>query len=292
MQRKFIIGSEWVYFKIYSGTKTADAILEKQIDTIIQKLNKEKIILKWFFIRYHDPDAHLRVRFLLENKTKIGTLLQLFYQIVNPLVQQNIIWKIQIDTYNREIERYSEALMEFSESLFTISSQLALKFLKEKKYYSTLDELLFGMVVIDNFVKQLITNSKEIELFYKHLYLNFKTEFLSDAKQNKVLDIHFRTNKSQIINTFENPNHQFQYLNNFFKQVAICKNTHQVFAIESSILASHTHMIINRLYNNSQRKLEFIIYDYLYRYYKFLNHQKIKNIENVIPNLTHKTLFF
>jgi hypothetical protein len=54
--------SEWVYFKIYTGTKTADKIIINQFSIITQKLKKEDVINKWFFVRYADPKNHLRIR--------------------------------------------------------------------------------------------------------------------------------------------------------------------------------------------------------------------------------------
>ncbi len=67
MQRDFCLGSQWLYYKIYTGVKTADHILVKKLSTIIFSLEKEKKIQKWFFIRYRDPEEHIRLRFLVDD---------------------------------------------------------------------------------------------------------------------------------------------------------------------------------------------------------------------------------
>ena len=67
VKRSFIIGSEWVYYKIYTGPKTADSILVDFIKPIVDQLLKDGIIKMWFFIRYADPEFHLRVRFQITN---------------------------------------------------------------------------------------------------------------------------------------------------------------------------------------------------------------------------------
>jgi thiopeptide-type bacteriocin biosynthesis protein len=277
MQRKFIIGSPWLYYKIYTGSKTSDSILEQQIYKFTQKLTKEKLISKWFFIRYNDPQPHIRVRFLMNDTQNLPYLIEGFYQLMNPLLQNETIWKIQTDTYNREIERYSEKLMEFSETLFCITSNITLLFIKEKKQYTPFQELLFGITFIHIFVKNFIQNSQQLELFYKDLYLNFKTEFLSNSQQNKELDAHFRLEKQQIIHTLHNPYDNFSYLKKLIPQLNKTQKTDTIYEVNQHILSSHTHMIINRLYNNNQRKYEFIIYDHLYRYFKFENNYLKKN---------------
>lgn len=46
--RTFIPGSEWVYFKLYTGTKTADMILINELHKYIRKMVEDDIIDKWF----------------------------------------------------------------------------------------------------------------------------------------------------------------------------------------------------------------------------------------------------
>ena len=71
----FIPGSEWVYFKLYTGTKTADAILQNELYRYIRELLNNGIIDKWFFIRYTDPDFHIRLRLHLKELKSLLTSL-------------------------------------------------------------------------------------------------------------------------------------------------------------------------------------------------------------------------
>lgn len=61
IHRTFIPGSQWVYIKLYTGEKTADDLLIQVIAPVIKKVQKAQHIKKWFFIRYSDPDFHLRI---------------------------------------------------------------------------------------------------------------------------------------------------------------------------------------------------------------------------------------
>ena len=82
IQRIFVPGSEWLYLKIYAGENTLERILVRQLPIILRKLNKANLINKWFFIRYADPDTHLRIRFLTEGKASYGTVINVLYLVL------------------------------------------------------------------------------------------------------------------------------------------------------------------------------------------------------------------
>ena len=62
-KRFFPVSSEWLYAKIYCGTKTAEQLLSNSLKTFTEELLTEKIIDKFFFVRYSDPLHHIRIRF-------------------------------------------------------------------------------------------------------------------------------------------------------------------------------------------------------------------------------------
>ena len=96
IQRTFIPGSQWVYIKLYTGEKTADDILINVISLIIKKLQKKQYTEKWFFIRYSDPDFHLRIRLLVCDAQYIGEIIHLFYQKTNKWNNDYLLWKMQL----------------------------------------------------------------------------------------------------------------------------------------------------------------------------------------------------
>ncbi|SHM78977.1 thiopeptide-type bacteriocin biosynthesis protein [Flavobacterium xanthum] len=118
MKREFCLGSEWLYYKIYTGVKTADLLLLEEFAPIIEQLKARKVIEKWFFIRYNDPDSHLRIRFLVTKPEGIATIISSFHLVFEKLLVNHLVWKVQTDTYKRELERYGEATMVDSETLF------------------------------------------------------------------------------------------------------------------------------------------------------------------------------
>lgn len=77
--RIFIPGSEWLYFKIYTGTKTGDDILKNEVYDFVHDLRRKNIIDQWFFVRYNDPDFHLRLRLHINNTCNLNYVFELFF---------------------------------------------------------------------------------------------------------------------------------------------------------------------------------------------------------------------
>lgn len=78
IQRTFLPGCQWVYIKLYTGNKIADDMLIQVISPVIKELKKKTYIDKWFFIRYTDPDFHLRIRLWVIDVQYIGEIICLF----------------------------------------------------------------------------------------------------------------------------------------------------------------------------------------------------------------------
>ena len=108
VQRDFILGDQWFYFKLYTGVKTADTLLLEVIQPLRQYLLENKLIDKWFFIRYSDPDFHLRIRFSLQNRQALGIVISKLNELVKPYLENKLISSMQVDTYSRELERYAK----------------------------------------------------------------------------------------------------------------------------------------------------------------------------------------
>ncbi len=106
IQRDFILGDDWFYFKIYTGVKTADTLLIELIEPLTKKIMDEGLIDKWFFIRYSDPEFHLRIRFRIKNKLKLSEIILELNKLLKPFIENRLVSTFQTETYSREIERY------------------------------------------------------------------------------------------------------------------------------------------------------------------------------------------
>jgi thiopeptide-type bacteriocin biosynthesis domain len=118
IKRFFPLGSEWVYLKIYCGVRYSEKLLNNEVKKIICILEREGILDKWFFIRYKDPENHIRLRIAGKCCTDSNAIVMTINDMLAPLLEQGLIAGLQFDVYKREIERYSRALMERSEDFF------------------------------------------------------------------------------------------------------------------------------------------------------------------------------
>lgn len=283
MQRVFCLGSEWLYYKIYTGVQTTDIILLEKLGPIIFQLTKRKIIQKWFFIRYRDTDEHFRIRFLIDNKNNFQKVVNAIYPIINELLQENLIWKVQTDTYKRELERYGALTIEDSEFLFWKDSEMSLQYLSLKKTFAKKElALLFSFCSIDSFLNSFSLSILDKCSLMNNLQHSFKEEFEADKILKKELDKNYRELSPELKRFLEEDiQNDFP---DFFKIIAEkqVQTSEKISAIKTKIqiplndfLSSHIHMMINRQFTSKQRMYELIIYDHLYRYYKSRNQKDI-----------------
>lgn len=54
--------NDWIYFKVYCHPLSSDRILTTYLFPVVKKLKKKKYIDGWFWVRYNDPDYHIRIR--------------------------------------------------------------------------------------------------------------------------------------------------------------------------------------------------------------------------------------
>lgn len=283
MKRNFCIGSEWLYYKIYTGVKTADIVLLEKLYPIIEKLKSEKIIDKWFFIRYNDLHDHIRIRFFSKSHQNSAIVINQLYPVFNELLEQDIIWKIQADTYQRELERYGENTIEESETLFWLDSEMIIKYLTLKSSFTNLNTpLFFSFLTIDSFFNSFsLTNTEKLDIL-NNLQLSFKKEFDADKTLKKEFDKNYRElyQEMNIILTLKS-NKNFNKLYKLVKEKTL-KSTKVISLIQNNIqiplldfLTSHIHMMLNRQFTSKQRMYETLIYDQLHRYYKTLEFKQV-----------------
>lgn len=278
-QRTFIPGSKWVYIKIYTGISTSDIILTQVIPCIIKKLENIGVIDKWFFVRYSDPDTHLRLRILLKNESDFGLVLSIFYAKCEVLVSAKLIWKIQLDTYNREIERYSDKLIEEAETLFYIDSECVLTILQKiNKIGNENYRWMIAIKIIDNLLSLFSLNIYSKAEMMNELSDSFKTEFGFNKFNSKQFNLKYRKNKfiiNDVINNVVNEK-DFLFLLLILKEKTdrmkvvvdsiVDKSNNTNFSL-NNLIKSYIHMSLNRIFRSRNRLHELVIYDFLYRFY-------------------------
>jgi thiopeptide-type bacteriocin biosynthesis protein len=283
MKRNFCLGSEWLYYKIYTGVKTADIVLLEKLCPVILDLKKEKIIHKWFFIRYKDPSEHIRIRFYCKIPENVSIAIAKMYPVLNNLLEENSVWKIETDTYQREIERYGENTMIDSETLFWHDSEMILKYLAVKPFFIKNEmQLLFSFCAIDTFLNSFFLTNVDKLLLMDELQSSFKKEFDADKNLKKEMDKHYRELSQEIqcflsgtaMNDCPEIHEVIQNKQNQITEIILSIKDKLQIPL-SNFLISHIHMMINRQYTSKQRMYESLIYDHLYRHYKMMENKPL-----------------
>ena len=282
-KRSFSIGSEWLYYKIYTGHKTSDTILTTIIKPVTEKLLVEGLINKWFFIRYADPRHHIRVRFHVPIPNNLGTVIRELHETLHPFMEQDLIWKIQLDTYQRELERYGTFTIELSESLFFCDSTAIVQFLDliEGDEGERL-RWLFGLKSVDHLLDCFQYHLEEKLALIENLKTSFGREFGMSRPLKKQLDEKYRKERNNIeaFMAFTTEN-ELDYepililLNS--KKKVMFPVTRQILDIHAkgelqlplnNLMGSYIHMLMNRLFKSKNRLNEMVCYDFLHRYLK------------------------
>lgn len=123
--RSFPPGSEWLYAKLYCGRAVADRLL-LELAAPLRDATRD-FWDRWFFIRYADPEPHLRLRFRGDPQVLAGTLLPELSRRLEPLRARGLAWRLQLDTYEQELERYGGPRgMDLAEAWFALDSDWVL----------------------------------------------------------------------------------------------------------------------------------------------------------------------
>lgn len=282
VKRRFILGDEWLYYKVYCGERTADLILSETILPLKNSLIEQGWVSKWFFIRYHDPDFHLRMRFLLTDRNHIGQVIETIRNALSTYIDNDVIWSIKTDTYAREIERYGSNTIVSSETLFYYESELlldVLEMVEDDNLYA-----IFVMKIMDNILTSFGYNLEEKVLITRSNKEGYWKEFEGNKVLTKGLDKKYRGIKSDLISFLLPGNNIEAYkpldnrIHAWFekadpeikKTIAILTKDKEV--SKESLAASYIHMLVNRAFRSKQRFYELVCYDFLNKYYNTISH--------------------
>lgn len=286
IERSFSVGSSWVYFKLYMSEIEANSMLATKIYSLIRKLKKDEIIDRWFFIRYYDPDFHIRLRCHLKHKSDFQKLITFLNDRIESEVKKGHIYKTTCETYTREISRYGEKTMNFSEYLFQINSEQTISLIQlfSKSPGDFVAQAVFPILIIDNLLDIFGYSINRKQNLLEYMWKSFAAEFNYSSEYVRLLSIKYREFKPILVSIMnrEMCNKQIEFVE---KTNATLKDRMKEEHLDEgifnkSIMSSYIHMILNRYFNFAQRAHELVIYYSLFNYYK----SAIKRLENESKN--------
>jgi thiopeptide-type bacteriocin biosynthesis protein len=126
LTRSFPPGSEWVYARLYTGEGLVERLLLDVVRPLVADILRSIPIANWHFVRYHDADHHVRLRFSCPSADARALCRERVDLCLLEASRDGLIHKAEYGTYEREVERYGEAGIELAERAFTIDSAAVL----------------------------------------------------------------------------------------------------------------------------------------------------------------------
>ncbi|WP_417291548.1 lantibiotic dehydratase [Corallibacter sp.] len=283
-------GDEWLYYKFYCGERVGEKLLNKALKPIVDELQSQDLIKKWFFIRYVDSlGHHLRFRIHLKDITKLSLCTSIIKKHIDPFENNLLIWKTQTDTYLRELQRYGFDAIDATEKLFNNDSEATLAFadMIEGDAGESV-RWLFSLLSMDHLLNDLGFSLKEKMQMLNIAKTSFGKEFNKKGALNKQVNELYSDNITNI-EAFLNYNSKpaiYEPLWDVLKErsqknkpiaekIRLLHNENKLPGGIHNVALSYLHMVCNRIFLAKQRIHEMVVYDMLFKYYsKQLHTQK------------------
>ncbi len=283
--RRFLPASEWLYVKLYTGRATADALLRDHVAPAVRDVLEKGLASHWFFLRFGDPEWHVRLRFAGDPKRLSSEVLPYLHSVLAPAADAGLLWKIAVDTYEREVERYGGPhAIELAERLFHADSECCLSIVEalegDAGTQATWRITLRG---IDRLMDDLGLSLPEKLAAMTFARDGFGAEIGMDTAFQKRLGEKYRTHAAEIASLLDtpadDPDHMFGPA---FEMIAKRSEAqvplaNELRALEAagklgqpmiSLVHSFVHMHVNRMIRTSARIHEVVLYDFLRRRYE------------------------
>lgn len=280
-KRDFILGSAWLYLKLYCNPASANRVLIKHVLPAIKDLGTETPIA-WFFIRYADPKPHIRLRIKIA-ETNTGPVIALFKKRISGLVKDSIVREYQADTYRRELDRYGADIINLVEDFFYASSELVCSYLRrqpEEEHQQCL--AISSMSIILNLG---ISGTRQQVDFLTSVKENLSREYAREKSTLVELDQKYR----EVKKIFTELGNGEVYLKKM-KLTGSCQLFTQAFGAIitkaakfdpvrlQTLLADLIHMHLNRVFSCQQRRQEFVLYYCFHKYKISETYAKTKHL--------------
>lgn len=283
IERSFPPGSEWLYLKLYTGTTLAERVLTEAVEPLVRQALTSGAASQWFFLRYGDPDWHLRVRLNGDPRRLHGEVLEHLHTLLRPLQREGLVHRVQVDTYEREVERYGgDAGMPLAEQWFHADSEAALELLGAVSEDGGADSrwrlVLCG---IDSVLTDLGYDLEGRCRLLEGLRQGYGQEFAVDGAVERRLGERFRAHRQELESLLWRPwpdegplapgfaalRRRTERQAPVLRQLRACADQGLLTQPLDRVASSLVHMHTNRMLRTAARAQELVLYDLLHRLY-------------------------
>jgi thiopeptide-type bacteriocin biosynthesis protein len=289
---RFPPASEWLYAEIFTGFASADAVLRELVAPLVRDWQRTGEITRWFFIRYNDPDHHLRVRFQGDPGVLMTTVAVKLRDCLQRWMDRGVIWHVGLETYERETDRYGGTLgIALAEELFEIDSEATLELL-ERVSDDDLPEVRwrYALAGADRILSDFdVARTARLE-FFKRAADSLKSEYQGFEKAlGRRISARFRDKLRALVPLYSIEHTssdsttelirslldgRSERLRPLAQRIQAGRSSGAIVAPLGQLLSAYVHMHVNRVLRLAQRKQELVLYDLATRLYAALNAQE------------------
>ncbi|HWN70491.1 MAG TPA: thiopeptide-type bacteriocin biosynthesis protein, partial [Haliangium sp.] len=280
-KRRFLPGDNWLYVKLYTGQSAADEVLRRVITPVREEALATGAAESWFFVRYADPEAHVRVRFRGEPGRLHGEVLAELHAAVRPLLDEGTVWRIQLDTYEREVERYGGPRgIELCEQIFWHDSEAVLDIVGMLQGDAGADaRWRLALRGADMLLEDLGLELAARLRLMRQVRDSFREEFRAGTALYKQIGERFRRERGSLFELLArdpardrdsdlSPGLEIlDQRSERMRSVAAAMRAGHLDAPVEAFASSLVHMHVNRMLHASHRAQELVLYDFLHRWY-------------------------
>ena len=293
LRRSFPPGSEWLYVKLYTGTSTADGLLRDVVGPAVREALASGAADSWFFLRYADPEWHLRVRLHGDPAALHGQVLPALQESLAGFMADGRLWKVQLDTYDREVERYGGPEgIELAERLFRADSDAVLEIVEMIEGDEGADiRWRLALLGCDLLLSDLGLTPEAKQTAIEHLRTSFLREFSGGKPLRVQLDQKLRAERRSLAALLEGGAGVDDILAPAFdvlarRSRAIAPIAEEMRARETAgrltvpvaeMSTSFVHMFVNRIIRSAARAHELVLYDFLHQLHASREARRRKN---------------
>jgi thiopeptide-type bacteriocin biosynthesis protein len=284
LDRRLVPGGDCLYVKLYTGAAGVDELLRSVVAELVRAARASGAVRDWFFIRYGDPDWHLRLRFFGDSGRLREEVLPAIGHAASALVPDGRLWRMQLDTYHREVERYGGPVgLSICEQVFGADSDAVLAIVEQLEGDAGADaRWRLALLGTDRLLDDLGFDLDEKHRLMTGLRRSFALEFKVEAAFEKQLGARFRrerTSLEALLAPALDAEHPLAPGGAIFAERSARQRplaaelragvaTGRISLSMSDLAASLVHMHINRILRASARANELVIYDFLKRLYE------------------------
>jgi thiopeptide-type bacteriocin biosynthesis protein len=254
----------------------------------------------WFFLRYGDPELHLRWRLTGDPETLSRVVRPAVDAAAARLLEEGKIWRVQFDTYQREIERYGGAeAIQLAEQLFHADSEAVVQIIElldpgdaglDERWRlalrgmdQMLEDLGLDLAGRTEYAKSWISDALQRPEDGTGMRPQLSDRFRKERERLEPLLDRTRDQDSALEPGLAILHQRSLDLAPLVTELRKLEQAGRLLVPYPELARSFVHMHVNRLLRSSQPRHELILHDFLHRLYQTQNARAAKGAPAAEP---------